>query len=124
MRKIRTQLPPVSEETRARAAELRKQMTDAERILWAQLKNRKLGMRFQRQRPLGPYICDFLSIEAGLVIELDGSQHYGETGKDRDARKNVYLEALGFQVLRFSNLDVKKNLAGVMAVIGEQVPPL
>jgi very-short-patch-repair endonuclease len=92
-------------------------MTDAERTLWAALRTAKLEFRFQRQRVIGPYICDFASIEAGLVIELDGSQHLTEEGLVKDRVRDEYLQGLGFRVLRFSDLDVMKNVEGVMAVI-------
>lgn len=58
------------------ARSLRNNATDAEKLLWQQLRGRKLnGFKFRRQRPMGKYVCDFVCHEAGLIVELDGSQH-------------------------------------------------
>jgi len=88
--------------THARA--LRRAQTDAERALWQHLRgNRLQGHKFRRQHPYGRYILDFVCLEARLVIELDGSQHQDSpTDRERDA----WLEAQGFQILRFWNHEV------------------
>jgi very-short-patch-repair endonuclease len=66
-----------------RARALRKQATDAERLLWKHLRSRQLdGHKFRRQTPVGPYVVDFLSLEDRLVIELDGGQHADQQEKD------------------------------------------
>jgi len=124
-RKIPGQLPPVADELRAFAAQIRMSMTEEELILWSRLKNRQLGVKFLRQRPIGPYVGDFVSIEAGLVIELDGSQHYEESKEKRDSQRSEYLTRLGFEVLRFGNNEIRQNLAGVLQVIQERIafPP-
>jgi very-short-patch-repair endonuclease len=101
-----------------KANELRKKQTDAEMALWRQLRNRSLfGCKFRRQFPIGWYIVDFVSVEAKLVIELDGGQHAErvayDTARDRSLRKQ------GFEVLRFWNCDVFENLDGVLTAIAE-----
>lgn len=111
------QLPTVLDDTREFAAKLRKTMTEEELILWSQLKGRSLGVKFLRQKPIGMYIGDFVSLEAALVIELDGSQHYHDVDEDKDKARDDFLKDLGFKVLRFSNLDVRRNLNGVLEVI-------
>jgi very-short-patch-repair endonuclease len=111
------QLPTVSDDTREFAAKLRKSMTEEELILWSQLKGRRLGVKFLRQRPLGKYIGDFVSLEVALVVELDGSQHYQDIGTCKDKSRDEFLRDHGFKVLRFSNLDVRRNLNGVLEVI-------
>ncbi|MGC9237589.1 MAG: endonuclease domain-containing protein, partial [Thiomonas sp.] len=58
-----------------RARELRRNLTEAERLLWNRLRNQQLGVKFRRQAPIGPYIVDFLCPQARLIIELDGGQH-------------------------------------------------
>ena len=99
-----------------RSRELRSNSTDAERKLWYYLRNRQLsGVRFNRQVPIGPYICDFVARTPRLVIELDGGQHTLST--EFDARRTTYLERRGYRVLRFWNNDVLENLDGVIAVI-------
>ncbi|MBJ6123110.1 endonuclease domain-containing protein [Sphingomonas mollis] len=100
----------------ARARELRLNATDAERRLWQAISARKVaGIRFNRQVPIGPFICDFVSRGARLVIEVDGGQH--DWRADEDARRTRYLEAQGFRVIRFWNNDVLERLDGVVVTI-------
>ena len=95
-------------------------MTDAEKALWVKLRRKQLhGLQFYRQKPLGNFIVDFYCPAARLVIEIDGGQHYEEDGRNRDGLRDDYLESLGIRVLRFSNLDVLKNMDGVIATIGQ-----
>jgi len=99
-----------------RARELRANATDAERRLWSILSARKLaGVRFNRQVPIGPFICDFVSRAMKLVIEVDGGQH--DADRDADAQRTRYLEAQGYRVLRFWNNEVMENLEGVAYTI-------
>ena len=67
----------------------------------------------KRQKIFGSYIVDFYIASAKLVIELDGAQHYDEEGLLSDRERDSYLSGLGLRVLRFSNLDVNRNFAGV-----------
>ena len=100
------------------AKQLRTHLTDCERLLWRQLRNRQLsGFKFRRQHPLPPYVLDFYCAELMLVVELDGGQHYDDVGLEKDRLRSDYLEHLGLEVLRFSNLDVLQNLDGVLAEI-------
>ena len=98
------------------AKQLRKEMTKEERHLWYDFL-RSYPVRFSRQKVLGKYIADFYSAEAKLVIELDGSQHYENQGRQRDSQRTMYLESLGLKVIRFSNLDVLRNFEGVCTAI-------
>ncbi|RZF63727.1 DUF559 domain-containing protein [Sphingomonas populi] len=99
-----------------RARELRANATDAERRLWSILSARKLaGVRFNRQVPIGPFICDFVSRSAKLIIEVDGGQH--DANHDADAQRTRYLEAQGYRVIRFWNNEVMQNLEGVAYTI-------
>ncbi len=104
-----------------RARKLRCRMTDAERKLWSVLRNEQLGIQFRRQVPVGPYIVDFICIKRGLVIEVDGGQHYTEDGIAYDEKRTAYLESEGLSVKRFSNHDVLTNIDGVVQVILELV---
>lgn len=101
---------------------LRKEMTDAERLLWYKL-NRKqvLGVSFNRQKPLGNYIVDFYCASARLVIEVDGGQHFEEDGRQKDEERDTFLRSLGLEVLRVSDRAVLTNLGGVMAFIWDKV---
>lgn len=103
------------------ARKLRRDMTDAEKKLWSLLRNNRLGVKFRRQVPYGPYILDFYCVKARLVIELDGSQHYTPEGRGRDAKRDAYLRSDGLQVLRFLNDEVMLNEEGVEQVIYEKV---
>jgi len=97
---------------------LRNNMTDAERKLWSILRLRQLnGYRFLRQKIIGNYIVDFYCPEIGIIIEVDGSQHYTETGIIADKKRAKYLSELGFKVLRFNDNEVLTNIEGVVEVI-------
>ncbi len=110
----------------ARSRELRANMTDAERTLWACLSARKIAnTRFNTQFPIGPFVCDFVSRGAKLVIEVDGGQHAVTAGAD--AARTRYIESMGYRVIRFWNNDVLTNLDGVVfeieRVLGGQALP-
>ena len=101
---------------RKRAQALRKNATLEERILWYQyLKD--YPIQWNRQKVIGDYIVDFYCKKLKLVIELDGSQHYESQTVVYDQKRTAYLESLGLTVLRFTNTDIKKNLAGVCEAI-------
>jgi len=98
------------------ARRLRRDSTLAEGLLWRHLRNRGLaGAKFRRQHPVGPYVADLCCAEAMLIVEVDGSQH----GPARDAPRTAALEAEGFMVLRFWNIDVLQSLEGVLLRIEE-----
>jgi very-short-patch-repair endonuclease len=112
----------VSSKLRSNARSLRKNSTDLERILWSELRDHRLnGARFRRQVPIANYIADFMCHAAKLVIELDGGQHFSDDAEQADAARTSRIETQGFQVLRFSNLDVMTNRAGVLETIAAAV---
>ena len=94
------------------AQTLRRNMTKEERRLWYGFL-KSLPVTVNRQKTIGPYIVDFYCFSAGLVIELDGSQHYEAEGKLSDAARDDYLRSLGLRVLRYSNRDVDLNFRAV-----------
>jgi len=97
------------------ARRLRCAPTDAERVLWYRLRNRALiGAKFRRQHPIGPYVVDFVCVEARLVVELDGGQHAGCAD---DARRSALLRSLGYRVLRFWNHEVFEEREAVLEAI-------
>jgi very-short-patch-repair endonuclease len=107
---------------KAFARSLRKNQTDPEAILWSRLRNRQIaGVKFRRQVPIQGYVVDFAALSAHLVIELDGGQHSDRTEYDENRTKA--LEAAGFHVLRFWNLDILHHLDGVLHVIDETLKP-
>ncbi len=98
------------------AKRLRRDQTDAERLLWARLRDRQLnGYKFRRQRPIERYVVDFVCIERRLVVELDGGQHAEQMSKD-DLR-TAEIVRRGFRVIRFWNNDVIANIEGVLEAI-------
>ena len=97
------------------ARRLRREMTDAERILWLRMRGRELlGLKFRRQHPIGRYIVDFTCLDAGLVVELDGGQHAGSVA---DELRTAFLEDAGYLVLRFWNNEVLTQTDAVLAAI-------
>src|ERR1035437_3489522 len=96
------------------ARQLRREMTPAERHLWALLRLQFAGFKFRRQAPRGPYFLDFVCLKQHLVIEVDGGQH---SGCEADRVRDAWLTAQGFQVLRFWNPEVMQNLEGVELAI-------
>ncbi|HOW10883.1 MAG TPA: endonuclease domain-containing protein [Bacteroidales bacterium] len=105
-----------SQNIKEKARWLRKNMTNAEKLLWKKLRNRQQnGKYFRRQHPFGIYILDFYCFEANLVIEIDGEIHLGH--KKYDQERTDYLNSAGLRVLRFKNEDVENNLDSVIDVI-------
>ena len=103
--------------------ELRKNMTDAERHLWAKIRMKQLkGNQFYRQKPIGDYIVDFFCPRAKLVIEIDGSQHHTDEMTEYDRIRDEYMSSLGLRVLRFTNTEVLTHIDGVVENIEEEIP--
>jgi len=103
---------------RAKAA--RKAPTPAEQTLWFALRAERFsGVKFRRQKVIGPYIADFASNVPKLVIELDGHLH-GDTIA-YDAERTAYLTHAGYRVVRFTNADVMQNLDGVLRILEDVV---
>jgi very-short-patch-repair endonuclease len=95
------------------AKRLRRNQTDAERVLWFRLRDRRLaGCKFKRQVPIDRYVVDFFCAEAKLIVEIDGGQH--DQQRERDSDRTATLEAMGYLVLRFWNNEVMQNTAGVL----------
>ena len=103
-----------------RAKQLRRDATKQEKHLWYDyLKDYPL--RFQRQKVIGNYIVDFYCHSAGLVVELDGSQHYEEAALQYDTQRTENLNALGLTVLRILNMDIDRNFEGACMEIDKTV---
>jgi len=97
------------------AGELRKSMTQAEKVLWEKLRNKKIkGVRFRRQHPIGEFIADFFSYETLMVIEIDGAVHQDPSQLERDIERTKILASLGIKVIRFSNEEVIGHLDQVI----------
>lgn len=99
-----------------RARELRKQGVLSEVLLWAHLKGRKMrGYQFMRQKPVGEYIVDFYCSKLKLVIEIDGESHNARFYYDMGRQQ--FLESLGLTVLRFDDMEVKRDAENVVMAI-------
>ena len=100
------------------ARDLRKNMTDAECVLWALLRDRSVtGERFRRQHPIQGYVVDFVCPRRALVVELDGPIHDDPSVRSYDEERTVVLERLGYRVIRFLNEEVAADPDAVVRVI-------
>ena len=95
-----------------RARQLRRDSTDAERLLWRALRSGLPDFKWRRQLPAGPYFADFARFAERLIIELDGGQH--AEAVEYDSARTRYLRAQGYRVIRFWNNDVLSNTDGVI----------
>ena len=108
----------ISPELKARAKELRQEMTPAETQLWQRLRaNRLEGFHFRRQQIIGSYIVDFYCHSVGLVIEVDGGIHLAQQAEDH--QRDLFLQNLGLTVLRFTNAQVEHEMDTVLSTILE-----
>jgi len=102
------------------ARELRQRQTEAEKTLWARLRDRQLeGVKFRRQQPIGYYVVDFASLESRVIVEIDGGQHNEHGKKEKDGERTAWLKREGYHILRFWNNEVLHNVDGVLEVIRE-----
>ena len=98
--------------------QLRKNMTDSERVLWSRLRSKQLlGVQFYRQKPIGEYIVDFYAPKTKLVVEVDGSQHLEREQAEKDGYRDKYLSTVGLNVLRFNSREVIEETDAVVEVI-------
>lgn len=98
-----------------RSRELRLWLTPPEQKLWHRLNRRRQGgIKFRRQAAIGPFIADFLSHDARIIIELDGETHGGDMQSRKDEARTAYLERQGFRVVRFCNAEVRESLDEVV----------
>jgi very-short-patch-repair endonuclease len=104
------------------ALEMRENPTEAERILWEELRAGKLGVKFRRQHIIDRFIVDFYCIKNGLVIELDGDIHKFQ--KERGFEREKILEGLGCTILRFKNEEIEENVENVLDKIIETIDGL
>ena len=114
-----------SPEIFARAKELRKNMTPAEKLLWQRLRNYQLdGFYFRRQHPIKYFIADFYCTKADLIVELDGGIHNTPDNKEWDINRTVELEKSGVTVIRFTNEEVMNDTENVIRKIRHQLNTL
>ena len=111
-------MKPYNKNLKQASRDLRKNMTEAEQLLWSRLRSKQLlGLQFYRQKPLLNYIVDFYCPAANLLIECDGSQHFTEDCLEADRIRDEALAQLGLKVLRFDNGQVMGQIDDVVEVI-------
>jgi len=106
---------------------LRKNQTESECRIWAEIRNKKLGVKFRRQHPITYlhnnvsyfFIADFACIEKKLIIEIDGNVH--EKTKDHDLAREYIIQYLGFSIIRFSNDAILNRLEHVKEIIKNEI---
>ena len=114
-RKIYEALSPV-------AAKMRKEPTNAERILWQELRDKKLGVKFRRQHLIDQFIVDFYCVDLGLMVEVDGGIHAKQRSADQERER--ILRAYGCSLVRISNKAVEENLPKVIRKIKDKIRTL
>ena len=110
---------PYNPKLKALARKLRKNSTLSEVLLWQRIKQKGYGVQFHRQVPLLEYIVDFYCHELKLAIEIDGDSHNFKEGYDIKRQKE--LESYGISFLRFTDLDIKKNMFSVLLSIDQTI---
>ena len=109
----------VTKEKLQRAKELRREMTPAEKLLWQEVRAKKLGVRFRRQQVIQGFIVDFYCHKAALVVEVDGDIH--DLQKEEDERREKVLAEMGLRVVQFGNDEVVRNVSAVAGKIREAI---
>jgi very-short-patch-repair endonuclease len=100
------------------AQSLRKEMTEAEKLLWKILRNRRFhNLKFRRQHPVLSYVTDFYCHDAKLIVEVDGKVHNEKNNAENDKERTAQLAAQGLLVLRFTNEEIMHDISGVLIKI-------
>jgi very-short-patch-repair endonuclease len=107
------------------ARDQRQQANEFAQDVWQMVRaGRMLGEKFRREHPFGSYTLDFVCLDLRLVIEIDGKHHLTEEGLRRDARRDAFLRAQAFTVLRFRGYEVTQDIAAVRRRIEQAVREL
>jgi very-short-patch-repair endonuclease len=95
---------------------LRKNKTNAEKIVWTCLKSKQIGgYKFRRQHGIGKYIVDFYQLDSKLIIEIDGDVHFITADQEKkDIERQKWFESMGYKILRFNNVDIFNNLENIL----------
>jgi very-short-patch-repair endonuclease len=110
--------------TIGKARKLRRTMSLPEVLLWRELRQRPSGLKFRRQHPAGPFILDFVCLEARLAIEVDGEAHDRGATASRDVARDEWLMGKGYWTVRIPAIEVLNNMEGVVRYILAQCQPL
>ncbi|MCD4696584.1 MAG: DUF559 domain-containing protein, partial [Bacteroidales bacterium] len=115
---------PYNKDLKQYSRNLRNESTLSEILLWNELKSKKLGYTFNRQKPLLNYIVDFYCKPLNLVIEIDGSVHYTDEARKRDKIRQDKLKEYSLIFVRFDNSKVKKDIENVVQIIKDKIVEL
>ena len=96
---------------------LRKQPVSAEKLLWQKLRRKQLGVKFRRQYSINRYIIDFYCCEQKLAIEIDGATHSTKLEREKDLKRQQYIESLNIKLLRYNNSDVYSHIEKILVNI-------
>ena len=111
----------VEKPMRDRVRMLRREAGEAERRLWARLRNHGLGVKFRRQHPIGSYVADFFCHQAGLVVEIDGGQNQRDGERPEEALRNRHFEQRGYRMLRLREDAVLRDIEAALRTIRESL---
>ena len=101
---------------------LRRNMTQAERMVWAKLRDKQMcDYKFRRQYSVGSYVIDFYCPALKLAVEIDGESHFEEGVEAYDQQRQAFIENFGIRFLRFTNREIYENLEGVLEAIRQVV---
>jgi len=101
-----------------RRGELRKNQTEAEKVLWFHIRNKQIaGFKFFRQYSVGAYILDFYCPRGRLAVELGGVHHKDSDNRAYDQVRDLYLKGYDIGILRFWNDEILKNMDNVLETI-------
>lgn len=118
---MRTSSIPVPPGRKKLSRSFRKRQSMVESLLWSQLRNRGIGVKFRRQVPVGPYITDFLSLEIRLIVEVDGIQHGKESARVKDRERDQFLKGEGYEVVHYWARDVTANFDACLQHLAERI---
>ncbi|MBD0849640.1 DUF559 domain-containing protein [Maribacter arenosus] len=123
-RKYQTVRPSAYSLLKQNQLERKKQTTEAERILWEQLKTKQLGVKFRRQHVIDEFIVDFVCLSKKIVIEVDGAYHNTPSQLEADEIRTKILKDLGYSVIRFKNQEVIGAIDSVLKKIQARLDSL
>ncbi len=123
-RKYQTAKPSAYRLLKQNQLERKKQTTEAERILWEQLKTKQLGVKFRRQHVIDEFIVDFVCLSKKIVIEVDGAYHNTPSQLEADEIRTKILKELGYSVIRFKNQEVIGAIDSVLKKIQARLDSL
>jgi very-short-patch-repair endonuclease len=111
---------PYNPKLKAFSRDLRTNGEKSEAMLWKRLKSKQLGYAFARQKPILNYIADFYCKELDLVVEIDGASHFTEEARFHDNERDRQMEAIGLEIVRVIDSDVRKDVDSVATYIKER----